>query len=296
MMADSLEYVDCPGCGCVEAHELADEAGLGIKRCQSCELVYVSPRLRENQGHYHGTLESIERKYGAVLRGEAAHNRDPNYRQELEVLARFRPEGRLLDVGTHCGFFLRMARGMRWELHGVEPSPAAELAARYFGLNVHRGTLEELAFDEGSFDVVTLIDVIEHLDGPHGLLSEVRRIMTPNGIVFIKTPNARYNLFKYRLFRRALRLANVEIFDAKEHVVQYTLRTLARTLEEAGLAVAHHFVPLPIQDGAAWKCGLRASAWRIAGGHHYATGRFGPLAPDIAVVAIKRDQPLEAAA
>lgn len=282
-----MEFVPCPSCGRLEAHELADEFGLGVKRCLHCDLVYVSPRLRENQGHYHGTLESITRKYGAVLRGEKPHNRDPNYRQELEVLARFRPSGKLLDVGTHCGFFLRMARGMGWELHGVEPSPAAELARQHFGLEVHRGTLEALAFPADSFDVVTLIDVIEHLERPLGLLAEVRRILKPDGIVFVKTPNAVYNLFKLRLFRRALRLERMEIFDAKEHVVQYTRETLARTLAAARLEVVHAFVPRPIQDGAAWKCALRASAYRLASAHQRLTGRFGPLAPDLAVVARK---------
>lgn len=135
--------------------------------------------------------------------------------------------------------------------------------------------------------MVTLIDVIEHLERPLGLLAEVRRILKPDGIVFVKTPNAVYNLFKLRLFRRALRLERMEIFDAKEHVVQYTRETLARTLAAARLEVVHAFVPRPIQDGAAWKCALRASAYRLASAHQRLTGRFGPLAPDLAVVARK---------
>jgi glycosyltransferase involved in cell wall biosynthesis/2-polyprenyl-3-methyl-5-hydroxy-6-metoxy-1,4-benzoquinol methylase len=284
-----LKYVACPGCGNRESTELADEFGLGIRRCQHCGLIYVSPRLDEPQQHYHGGRDGILAKYGAIMRGEKGHNRDPNYRQELAVLARLKPTGKLLDIGTHCGFFLRMARGMGWELHGVEPSPAAELAREFFGLNVHRGRLEELAFPSQAFDVITLIDVVEHLDNPPVLLREVRRVLKSDGIVFIKTPNARYNLFKQRLIRETLSLKQVEIFDAKEHIAHYTRETLDWVLQRAGLRIIHDFVPRPVQDGAAWKRALRSIAYGAARADHTIRGgRFGPLATDLAVVAHKQ--------
>lgn len=284
-----LDYVKCPGCGNREAWQLAEERGLGIQRCRHCTLIYVSPRLDEHQHHYHGQREGILAKYGAILRGEKEHNRDPNYRQELAVLARLKPSGKLLDVGTHCGFFLRMARGMGWQLEGVEPSPAAELAREFYGLEVHRGELEKLRLTAASFDVVTLIDVIEHLDQPSRLLKEVRRLLKPDGLVFIKTPNARYNLFKDRLIRRTLGLRQVEIFDAKEHVVQYTRETLGWMLSQAGMEVTHDFVPRPVQDGATWKCGLRSAAHCLARVQHALSGgQFGPLATDLAVIARPR--------
>jgi hypothetical protein len=47
------------------------------------------------------------------------------------------------------------------------------------------------------------------------------------------------------------------------------------------------FVPLPIQDGATWKCALRSVAYALARLHHAVGGGFGPLATDIAVVATR---------
>lgn len=285
---ERLRHVPCPGCGSGESVRLAEEFGLGIRRCGICGLIYVSPRLQEPQGHYHGEPDAILGKYGAILRGEKPHNRDPNYRQELAILSRFKPRGTLLDVGAHCGFFLRMARGMGWELCGVEPSPAADLAREYFGLNVQRGHLEELSFEPESFDIVTLIDVVEHLDDPVRLLSEVRRLLKPEGLLFIKTPNARYNLLKLRLIRETLRFRRIEIFDAKEHVVHYTRETLDWVLNRAGFETSYDFVPRPIQDGATWKCVLRSLAFGLARIQHaLAQGSFGPLATDLAVVARK---------
>jgi 2-polyprenyl-3-methyl-5-hydroxy-6-metoxy-1,4-benzoquinol methylase len=282
--ADALIDVACPACGAERRRLIAAEGRLGIAQCQRCRLVFTSPRLAHPQDHYLGERELIMRKYGSILRGEAGHNRDANYDQELRVIARIRPTGRLLDVGSHCGFFLRRARGMSWDLTGVEPSPnACTLGREFFGLNIVQGTLSEAAFPDQSFDVVTLVDVFEHIDQPSALLQEIRRVMKPNGVLFIKVPNLAYYLAKYRV-AAALGL-QVEIFDAKEHVAHYSLSTLRRTLNRSGLTVDNFFVPRPIQDGASWKKVARSLGHVVAELEFALTRRFGPLAMDLAVLA-----------
>ncbi len=288
MLDHALIQVPCPICGADSPRRLAEEGPLGIVECGGCHLVYVNPRRREPQAHYHGEREIVIRKYGPILRGERAHNRDPNYQQELGVLRRLKPSGQLLDVGTHCGFFLRMARGMGWTLTGVEPSPVgAQLAREFYGLNVVNASVEGAGFPDRSFDVVTLVDVFEHVDQPLELLAEVRRVLRDDGLLFVKVPNGRYSLFKYQLIRQLLRVREVEIFDAKEHVVHYTAETLAATLGASGFRLKLAFVPLPIQDGPWWKCALRSVAYRLARARHALGGGFGPLATDIAMVAEK---------
>jgi SAM-dependent methyltransferase len=281
--------VACPMCGADWPTRLATEDDLGIVRCGGCGLSYTSPRRLHPQAHYQGTREAVLSKYGAVLRGEAGHNRDPNYRQELAVIARHKPKGRLLDIGTHCGFFLRNARGMGWDLVGIEPAEvSAGLAREYFGLDVRTGTLAEARFGDGSFDVATMVDVFEHVERPLEMLCEVHRVLRDDGVLFVKVPNLTYSLFKNALATRVLRLRGVDIFDAKEHVVHYTLGTLGAMLERAGFRIVEAFVPLPIQDGAAWKCLLRSIGHAVARVHFAASGQMGPLAMDIAVVAAKR--------
>jgi 2-polyprenyl-3-methyl-5-hydroxy-6-metoxy-1,4-benzoquinol methylase len=289
MAAQQLVHVGCPRCAADRPIRVAREGPLGIARCGGCTLLYVTPRFAEPQAHYHGERADVLRKYGAILRGEAAHNRDPNYEQELGVLRELKPRGVLLDVGTHCGFFLRKARGMDWTLVGVEPSPiGAELAREYLGLDVRTATLQDAGFPDAFADVVTMVDVFEHVADPRDLLASVKRVLKADGLLFIKVPNGRYNLFKYRLIRKILGLKQVEIFDAKEHVVHYTIETLRATLAENGFQIRLAFVPLPIQDGAAWKCALRSVARRIAQIQKALGGGFGPLATDIAVVAEQR--------
>jgi 2-polyprenyl-3-methyl-5-hydroxy-6-metoxy-1,4-benzoquinol methylase len=286
---NTLVEAACPACRSKERRILAHEGPLGIAQCLDCRLVYTSPRLSAPQAHYLGEREAIVQKYGSILRGERGHPRDANYDQELRAIAEIAPSGRLLDVGSHCGFFLRRARGMGWELTGVEPSASAcALGRDFFGLNIVQGTLAEAAFPPRSFDVVTLVDVFEHVDQPVALLREVRRVIKPSGVLFIKVPNIVYYLAKHRLAR--LMGIETEIFDAKEHVAHYSARTLRRTLRAAGFQVQRVFVPRPIQDGAAWKRALRSGGHVVARLEFALMRRFGPLAMDLAVLARPTEQ------
>jgi SAM-dependent methyltransferase len=263
---EDVVEVDCPLCDSAERTVVAREWGLTVVRCTTCSLVYVSPRLRESEKNYYADTETKLAKYGAMLRGEMAHPRDPNYLEHWATIARFKPRGRVLDVGSHLGFFLRLGRNRQWDLHGVEPSQeSAAIGSAAFGLEIRAGYLPEAGYPPAYFDIVTLVDVFEHVAAPKGLLREIHRIMRPGGVLFIKVPNADYSLLKHRLLGR---LGQFDVFDSREHIVHYTESTLRRMVEEQGFRDATFYVPRPIQTGAWWQRSARA-ALNLA-------GRFSP--------------------
>jgi 2-polyprenyl-3-methyl-5-hydroxy-6-metoxy-1,4-benzoquinol methylase len=283
-----IEQVNCPHCSAASHSQLAEERSLGIVQCSVCRLVYVNPRIKDPEKNYWGEKEGTLHKYGAILDGLEPHERDKNYQEHLDTVRALKPTGRLLDIGTHCGFFLRMARNQSWELHGIEPSPAnAALAKEKFGLDVHVGYLEDDVFPPEFFDIVTLVDVLEHVTTPLPLLSTIRKILKPGGILFVKVPNVRWNLLKYQILVKALKLKNFDVFDSREHVVHYSQETLAKMLEKAGLVVKVFYVPHPIQTGESWKKIGRAGAWSLAKLGFLCTGTLGPLSTDLACVAEK---------
>lgn len=286
--AAEVERVPCPSCGVDQPSHIADEWGLSVVSCGRCGLMYVSPRLRAPEKNYWVGEDAKRQKYGAVLRGEGTHPRDRNYREHLAMLRRVKPSGRLLDVGTHCGFFLRLARGMGWQLTGVEPSETSAAIARdAFQLDVRCGFLEDVGLEPASFDVATIVDVLEHVPAPARLLREVHRLLAPGGVLFIKVPNGRYNLLKLRLLRQALGRKGFDIFDSREHVVHYTPETLTRELRESGFARVDFYVPLPIQAGAWWQRAARSVLYGAAKAQHTLTRRLGATATDLAVLAWK---------
>jgi SAM-dependent methyltransferase len=220
----------------------------------------VSPRLKNPEQVYWGNADTYFEEARLIFEGKAAHHRDPNYLADLTLVGSYKPEGAFLDIGTNMGFFLRHTRNRRWTVTGVEPSPTlSELARRHFGLNVITGFLDDVKFPDESFDIVAMTDVFEHIVDPKAMLREVRRILKPNGIVFVKVPNGLFNLLKLRVLRIIGRSRDFDIFDSYEHVVHYSSKTLETMLVRGGFHVIHQSIARPIQT----------PVWHEYVGHYY---------------------------
>jgi SAM-dependent methyltransferase len=135
-----------------------------------------------------------------------------------------------VDVGCALGSMLEVAKAAGWDSVGVETSEfAAKYASEHTGCPVHAGTLQKAAFPSESFDVVTLMDVIEHVAEPSELLSEIHRILRPGGALFIVTPN--FASFFVWIFGR-----NAYGVWPDQHVVYFQPSTIRKILRQVGFA------------------------------------------------------------
>jgi SAM-dependent methyltransferase len=143
------------------------------------------------------------------------------------VLAERPRSASLLDVGAASGLLVREAEGAGLAATGDEPSAPLAAAARRAGLDVRTGTLPMALPDDRRFDVVCLVDVVEHVADPVELLAAATARLVPGGVALVVTPDVR-SLAARVLGRRwwHLRLAHVGYFDR---------RTLATALDRAGL-------------------------------------------------------------
>ncbi|MDD4939045.1 MAG: class I SAM-dependent methyltransferase [Candidatus Omnitrophica bacterium] len=246
---DEVALRSCPLCADREYSPIFTERGsLGIVRCKKCSLIYTNPMIREVNKNYWGDENEYFEEARLIFLGKAGHHRDHNYLKDLGRIEKLKPEGNFLDIGTNMGSFLRHTRNKRWKVTGVEPSPVLSgMARKYYGLNIKTGYIEDLDLEEKSFDVVTLIDVFEHIAKPKEMLSFISRLMKDNGILFIKVPNARYSLLKLRLSKLTGKLAEYDIFDSYEHLTHYTQETLKRMLYESGFKIKKTFIGEPVQ-------------------------------------------------
>lgn len=248
--ADEVVVVSCPLCGSDGRVEVYREHGaLRVSRCMQCALLYTSPRIKAPEEVYWGDAEKYYEEGRLIFEGNAAHHRDPNYLEELRLIKRFKPTGRFLDVGCSMGMLLRHVRRMGWTGVGVEPSPAlARLASEKLGLEVYNCFLHELPDRErASFDVIALSDVFEHICEPVEFLQQAARYLAPDGLLYIKVPNARWNSFKQTLLRWRGREPRQGVWDSYEHVVHYTDHTLAKMLARASFDVLKITIGKPIQ-------------------------------------------------
>jgi len=94
----------------------------------------------------------------------------------------------VLDVGCGAAYGTEMLRkeGQAKLVVGLDIN--LKQAINTFGLTLVHGDALELPFKDESFDVVTVFEVIEHLDDPQKALGEVRRVLKPGGIALISTP------------------------------------------------------------------------------------------------------------
>lgn len=259
---DEVMDVACPLCGSDTRTPLYREHGaLVISRCVSCGLMYTSSRTKSPEQVYWGDADKYLEEARLVFQGKAAHHRDPNYLEELALIKRYKPAGRFLDVGCNMGMLLRHIRTMGWTGVGVEPSPTlSKLAIEQLHLDVYNCFLNELPEKErGSFDVVALSDVFEHITEPIAFLKEADRYLKPDGLLYIKVPNGRWNLFKQKALHLAGRIPRQGVWDSYEHVVHYTDRTLTRMLDAAGFDV------VKITMGKA----IQVPVWHQYVGHYY---------------------------
>ncbi len=139
---------------------------------------------------------------------------------------------RLLDVGGGIGFFAQMALSRDWDAYSFDVSPkATELAARRLGSD--RALSDIDALHPASFDVVCLWCVLAHTREPADLVASVSRLLRPNGVLWITTPNFDFQK-PYGALRAACR--RPIDFDRDDHVSHFTPRALTILLRTNGFS------------------------------------------------------------
>jgi SAM-dependent methyltransferase len=175
--ADSVR--PCPACGAREPRPFGEKNAHRLVRCGRCATLH--------------TAEEVQKAY------EDGYAEEPEVPQFLsarldDIVARFAParrSGRLLDVGFGGGELLDAARRAGWSVSGVEVAGPAVAHARRRGIDAFHGRLHEARYDAGSFDVVVVSELVEHILDVRPLLDEVRRVLRPGGLLWGTTPHGR---------------------------------------------------------------------------------------------------------
>lgn len=132
-------------------------------------------------------------------------------------------EGRMLDVGCAVGNTLRTFSSMcpRWKLAGFDITSHSEAIIRAIPgvTNFHTGSLDDIP---ERFDLITMLFVVEHLPDPRQVLNQFRKLIKPDGIIWIHTSDFWANPF------------DLTVVDHSSH---YMVDTLAELVERCGFTV-----------------------------------------------------------
>jgi SAM-dependent methyltransferase len=222
----------CPACGRRTTHRfLYAKNRCEIFRCGACglgrtEAPTFDPTAYYTEGYFSGDHADGYADYrGAepVLRREFART--------VDFIRRCRGSGKLLEVGCAYGFFLQEAKRY-FTVSGVELSTDAADYCRRHGLSVETGTVETIARAGGArFDVIVLLDVIEHLPNPQAAIATLANALAPGGVIVLTTGD--FASLPARALGSAWRL-----MTPPQHLWFFTRSSMERLATGAGLEIA----------------------------------------------------------
>lgn len=205
-----------------------------IVECRECGFMYANPRAAAPD---HELIVDYDPDFV-----EQSHTNDERFAKEAlqvrdyaitrKILAkRFPQRGKLLEVGSGFGYLLDYFRQDGWQVTGVEPNEGLNRHARNrLKLNVLSEILPDAAFPDGSFDVVTMMHVIEHVPDPTDTLREIYRVLKPGGMLVMETP--RYDTLMFKLLGRRERS-----LSCVGHIYFFTTKTLHAISRKVGFTV-----------------------------------------------------------
>ena len=202
-----------------------------LVECDRCGFLYLSPRpdAVEIARHYPADYPFYGSFYDQSSYIQAIGKYEMNKR--YQVTANAAVGGRdVLDVGCSVGDFLATMRGHGWSVRGVEPDAGSAAQAReQHGIDVFNGYLDDAPFEPGSFDAVTMWEVLEHTPRPVDTLRQIFELLRPGGAVVLSVPNRdswqsrafgtnwigndfprHFSVFSPRHMRQAMRTAGFE--------------------------------------------------------------------------------------
>jgi SAM-dependent methyltransferase len=200
--------------------------------------------------------------------------------------------GRLLDVGVGRGETILAAKELGWETEGVEPSATfADYAEKMTGAKIWRIAVENADIPAGSFDVVILAAVLEHLYDPDRVIAKASSVLRSGGVLYVDVPNEHGLYFKagnlYQKFRRRDWCVNLAPTFSPYHVFGFGVGSIHRLLKKHSLKP----VRCEVVGGTSMvsgRGGLAGSLERIAARAVTKLSEFGRMGTYIETWAVKK--------
>ncbi|MGQ9871731.1 class I SAM-dependent methyltransferase [Leptodesmis sp.] len=249
-----LEPVCCGVCSGDQWHEYAQgkdyeyntsDDVFQIVECQLCGNIYLNPRPTKSELSTIYPPNYYAYNYNVAINPIAVRAKDwldkAKVKQWLKHLST--PTPRFLDVGCGNGRYLRMLYQLgvpKDYLYGVEMNDRQIEQLKADGFHGYYGRIEDVEeqLPAASFDLIVLLQVLEHVENPRQMMASLTKLLAPGGILIVETPNTKS--WDAKLFRRGYWGG----YHIPRHWNLLNAATLKRLANEQGLDIkTFNFLP-----------------------------------------------------
>lgn len=243
------EKVHCNLCGADDYKEIVSGIFLLPETkaviCKRCGLIYLNPRMSETTAeefygeHYRALYEAASDPTNEII-----NEYDLRAKRRFDFLRKIRlkPKMKVLEIGCNAGNLLHLFQKNGCIVEGIEPNRKyARYGKERYGLDIHTSTLEKTTLQNKPYDLVCIINVIEHLRDPKAALQYIYGILNKNGKLFLETSDISQGL-KRRIF--------VPQWFHDAHLYDFSQSTILALLGTAGFRIDYcdHDEPKPPFD------------------------------------------------
>lgn len=196
--------------------------------CPACLVEFLSPQITQDEtrkmyNEYYRDLEFNDFQV-SILKKQT-------FLQYIQYLKKYKNVGNILDIGTYSGFLLEVAMNEGFNVFGIELSEyASKIAKNKFGSDkIHTGTIQTANFEKTYFDLITICDVLEHVQNPVETLKLACKLLKKDGYIMVITPD--YSSIVSHIVRAARQKYKFE------HLYYFNIKTIEKICELAGLKV-----------------------------------------------------------
>lgn len=204
-----------------------------IVQCSSCGFKFTNPRPEENElGKYYKSEEYVSHsntKKGFV-NSTYQSVRKYTLLKKLQLISKYFKSGKILDIGCGTGEFLNICKSAKWQTVGIEPDDdAREMAIKNYGLDVRKESDLSL-LEGGSFDIISMWHVLEHVPKLNERIEELKRLIKPNGIIIIAVPNC--NSLDAKIYKQ-----DWAAYDVPRHLYHFSPQDISTLFSKHGMKV-----------------------------------------------------------
>jgi 2-polyprenyl-3-methyl-5-hydroxy-6-metoxy-1,4-benzoquinol methylase len=237
-----IVYESCPNCGyknisfvlSAKDYTVSGEQ-FEIWECKDCTLRFTQ-NIPEQQaiGKYYQSENYIS--HSDTSKGlintlyHKVRTRTLKQKRKMVETLTGKKSGNILDVGCGTGAFLHTMRNAKWNITGLEPDETARAKAlELYGLKLEK-TEEFYRLPEQTFDAITMWHVLEHVHELHKYIDQLKRLLKPDGKLFIAVPNyTSYDAQLYKEFWAA--------YDVPRHLYHFSPKSMQILLKKHGMNV-----------------------------------------------------------